>query len=264
MPYCVGGAKSEGNWRTDFRAAGLPVAEPEIVETTATTSNRPSSSVEVGIGRVYAAFRRNEIAVFDDLPFLLDELESYSRKIDDVGNPQDEIEDKSTYHVLDAVRYIVAHIRKDKPEFVIGLPDPEHGQGSVVMRAPEGVFSCLDEQRRMKREAKGATKNRSRWAEDWEPPRYTTCCAGIQQGIPVFRGLVLATHQSSHSRAGQRPTNYAVARKGYVAMTVSYCLAPSSSYSGWRPRSVLAAPGSTSLRRQTRMAWSSPGPKPPF
>ena len=36
IPYAVGGAKSEQNWREEFRAAGLPVLEPEVMDSTTT------------------------------------------------------------------------------------------------------------------------------------------------------------------------------------------------------------------------------------
>src|SRR6185437_11409867 len=41
LPVCVGGSHSEGQWRNEFRVAGLPVREPDIKE------------VEIGIERVY-------------------------------------------------------------------------------------------------------------------------------------------------------------------------------------------------------------------
>jgi hypothetical protein len=30
VPFCVGGSKSEGQWRREFRMAGLPVNAPDI------------------------------------------------------------------------------------------------------------------------------------------------------------------------------------------------------------------------------------------
>jgi hypothetical protein len=94
MPICVGGSKSEGQWRREFRAGGLPIREPDI------------SEVEVGINRVYGGFKTNKLIIFDDLAGLLDEVRSYSRKLDAAGEPTEQIEDKETYHRLDALRYI--------------------------------------------------------------------------------------------------------------------------------------------------------------
>jgi hypothetical protein len=97
---CVGGSKSEGQWRDEFRAGGLPVREPDIRD------------VEVGINRVYGAHARGEILVFDDLDDYLDEKLSYARKLDPAGQPTEEIEDKSSYHLMDAERYIVGWLRR--------------------------------------------------------------------------------------------------------------------------------------------------------
>lgn len=99
VPTCVGGSKSEGQWRDEFRAAGLPVREPDI------------SDVEVGIDRVYGAHAEGQIFVFEDLVEYLDEKLSYSREVDDAGNVMETIEDKNSYHFMDAERYIVGWLR---------------------------------------------------------------------------------------------------------------------------------------------------------
>ncbi len=99
-PIFVGGAASEGQWRREFRAAGLPVREPD------------QPSVEVGITRVYGALKARELVVFDDLAGLIGEIESYRRVLDAAGEPLEAIADKSTYHRLDALRYIVGWLRR--------------------------------------------------------------------------------------------------------------------------------------------------------
>lgn len=98
---CVGGSKSEGQWREEFAAAGFPVRAPEI------------SDVEVGIDRVFGTIKQDQLFVFDDLAELLDELASYSRPVDDAGQPQPGIEDKNSYHLLDSIRAIVPYIRNN-------------------------------------------------------------------------------------------------------------------------------------------------------
>lgn len=98
-PRAAGGAKSEQQWRDEFSAAGLPVETP------------PISEVEVGIDRVYGCFARDELIIFDDLAGLLDELASYSRELDETGEPTEKIEDKNSYHRLDALRYIISLLR---------------------------------------------------------------------------------------------------------------------------------------------------------
>lgn len=98
IPTVVGGAKSEGQWRDEFAAAGLPVREPEI------------SDVEVGIDRVYGALKRGQVFFFDDLDGVIDEFGTYSRELDDMGEPTEKIKNKNAFHFLDAIRYIFTHI----------------------------------------------------------------------------------------------------------------------------------------------------------
>ena len=95
-----GGAASEKQWRSEFRSAGLYIHKP------------PVSEVEVGIDRVYGLFKTNRLSVFDDLRDILDDIESYSRELDDNGEPTEKIEDKETYHRLDGLRYIGSFLNK--------------------------------------------------------------------------------------------------------------------------------------------------------
>jgi len=67
--------------------------------------------VEIGIDRVYAAMQGKQLFIFDDLADLLEEVHTYSRKLDEAGNATPEIEDKETFHLLDSVRYIIGDIR---------------------------------------------------------------------------------------------------------------------------------------------------------
>lgn len=97
--FCVGGSKSEGQWRREFRQAGLPIAEPLI------------SDVWVGIQRVYGVLKRHEVVFFDDLPHVFAELRDYRRKVDALGEPTNEIDEKRRFHLLDATRYILSRIR---------------------------------------------------------------------------------------------------------------------------------------------------------
>lgn len=112
IPTCVGGSKSEGQWRAEFhqggavggqRVPGLPVREPDVKE------------VEIGIGRVYGAHSRGEILVFDDLDDYLDEKRSYSRVLDASGEATEKIEAKETYHLMDAERYVVGWFCRPAP-----------------------------------------------------------------------------------------------------------------------------------------------------
>lgn len=93
-PRVIGGAKSEGQWRQEFSAAGLPIGEPLV------------SDVEVGIDRVYGAIKEGKLLVMSHLTGLLEQLRTYSRVLDERGEPTPAIEDKETFHYLDALRYI--------------------------------------------------------------------------------------------------------------------------------------------------------------
>jgi hypothetical protein len=99
IPAAVGGAKSEGQWRREFAAGGLPIAEPEVWE------------VEPGINRVYQGLRDDitgfaQLVIFKSLTETLDQLRSYSRELDASGKPTEKIADKESYHLLDALRYV--------------------------------------------------------------------------------------------------------------------------------------------------------------
>lgn len=108
IPTCVGGSKSEGQWRTEFQQGGevkgvkvgLPVKEPAV------------SDVEVGIDRVYGANKRGEIYYFNDLDGFLEEKRTYSRELDENGEPTEEIEDKNSFHFLDSERYIIGWLAR--------------------------------------------------------------------------------------------------------------------------------------------------------
>ena len=94
-----GGSKSEGQWRQEFGAAGMPIQETPITD------------VEVGIDRVYEQHKSNSIFVFSTCKRYLDEKRAYSRQLDRDGNPTEKIRDKETFHIMDAERYIISKVR---------------------------------------------------------------------------------------------------------------------------------------------------------
>lgn len=102
IPTVVGGSKSEGQWRSEFAAAGLPVRAPRV------------SDVEVGIQRVYGLIKQNRLFVFDTCKDTINDLQAYSRKLDDMGEATEDIQDKATWHRLDALRYIATRIADTK------------------------------------------------------------------------------------------------------------------------------------------------------
>ncbi len=94
----VGGSWSEGQWRREWDAAGINVRKP------------PINDVEVGINRVYGLHQENRIYVFNTCKGYLDEKMRYSRKLGENGEPTEVIEDKQTFHRLDAERYIISYL----------------------------------------------------------------------------------------------------------------------------------------------------------
>lgn len=102
----VGGASSETQFRMDWTAAGLEVLEPPIRE------------VESGIDRVTQLMKQDRFRVFRSLSGLRDELGSYRRKLDERGEPTEEIINKRTYHRLDALRYAASYINDAMGEIV--------------------------------------------------------------------------------------------------------------------------------------------------
>lgn len=93
-PKCIGGAKSEGQWRKEFAAASYPIGEPLVAD------------VEVGINRLYAGIKSGRLLVMRHLTGFREQLRTYSRELDDRGEATEKIEDKETYHYLDSARYI--------------------------------------------------------------------------------------------------------------------------------------------------------------
>lgn len=89
-----GGAPSERQYRLDWMNEGVPIIQPPIYD------------VEAGIDRVTRLIKSGRLFIFDDLAELRDELQTYSRMMDDNGNVFDQIRDKQNYHLLDATRYI--------------------------------------------------------------------------------------------------------------------------------------------------------------
>lgn len=98
-----GGAKSENQWRREFSSAGMTVREPMV------------SEVEVGILRVYAAIKTGKLKFFRSLRLTLEQIRTYSRPVDDRGEPMAGIEDKEIYHQLDALRYIGTYLFRERP-----------------------------------------------------------------------------------------------------------------------------------------------------
>jgi hypothetical protein len=106
----VGGGPSERQARTDFVWAGIPLLAP------------PISDVWAGIDRVYQLLRDFSLVIHDSCPQLLSEIGSYRRKMRD-GQPTETIADKESFHLLDALRYVVAWLTDAELTRIIYAPD---------------------------------------------------------------------------------------------------------------------------------------------
>ena len=79
--------------------------------------------MEVGINAVYGWHRRNSLFVFDDMYRYLDEKMTYSRKLDDKFEPTEEILDKSSFHLMDAERYIIGDFAPERASPLVAKVD---------------------------------------------------------------------------------------------------------------------------------------------
>lgn len=102
----VGGSSSEGQWRGEFAAAGLPIRKPSV------------AGVELGIDRVFGAHAANEILVSERCVAYLEQKRTYARETEPSGAPTDRIANKSQFHYMDAERYIISEIRPGTPASV--------------------------------------------------------------------------------------------------------------------------------------------------
>ena len=112
----VGGGPSERQARLDFSGAGIPLLEPPVKE------------VWAGIDRVYQLLADFALVIHDSCPQLLSEIGSYRRKLKD-GIPTEVIEDKETFHGLDALRYAVSWLVNPQESVQVTYEPVMVGQG---------------------------------------------------------------------------------------------------------------------------------------
>lgn len=94
-----GGASSEDSIREEYKRAGMLVHRPKVTG---------PGSLEVGISILYKLFKNKELIIFRSLKRLINEIETYAYAIDTDDSVLDKIEDKESYHRLDALRYIAS------------------------------------------------------------------------------------------------------------------------------------------------------------
>ena len=63
--------------------------------------------VEGGIDRVIELLKTKRLFFFRDCKGILDEIGTYSRELDDMGQATEKIKNTETFHRLDALRYDV-------------------------------------------------------------------------------------------------------------------------------------------------------------
>lgn len=97
--YAEGGAPSEDGWRLEFQTAGLPINKPTIKDH------------EARIQVLYSLVASGRLVVCEHLQELIRSFETYQRVIMPDGSPSHEIENRNTYHVLDALLYIADMVR---------------------------------------------------------------------------------------------------------------------------------------------------------
>lgn len=105
----TGGAKSELQFRLDWNDIGVPIEEP------------PISDVETGIDRIAELLNEYRLFIFNTCPILIEQFTEYSRKLDEDGEPTDEIRHKEKYHQLDALRYNILGATTKKVRVLIPL-----------------------------------------------------------------------------------------------------------------------------------------------
>ncbi len=92
---CWGGAMSEKQPRMDWQDRGITLREPPIID------------VDAGIDKVIELLKEKRLRVFNTCAGLIDEIGRYARKLDELGQPTEEIKDKAAFHRLDGLRYLV-------------------------------------------------------------------------------------------------------------------------------------------------------------
>ena len=97
----VGGNPDEVGYRSALLGEGVPCGSPAFRD------------VERGILSVYSLLKGRRLRVFKTAEGVREELFAYSRKVDEQFNVSDELERKSIYHRVDALRAICTHLAPD-------------------------------------------------------------------------------------------------------------------------------------------------------
>ena len=90
----VGGSHQEEETRQGYTTQGWPIAEPFI------------TSVKAQIDRVKGKMEKNKIYIFPDLYQVLGQVNSCMWKLDEMGQPTNDVKDEKRWHLLAALRYL--------------------------------------------------------------------------------------------------------------------------------------------------------------
>lgn len=100
---CGGNKHGEDDSREAFRSKGLPLDEP------------PVNEVKVGIACVYEQVKPHRLMFFRSAAAaVIVDMQNYSRKLGPDGEPTEEIDEKSKWHLMDALRYIISKLRPNR------------------------------------------------------------------------------------------------------------------------------------------------------
>lgn len=91
--HCVGGSWSEGQWRHDFKKAGLDIRPPPIKDR------------QVGFERVNGLMKPGNMKFSSKCQHTIKDVQGFVHKLDEAGQPMDEIEDEPMFHFCAATRY---------------------------------------------------------------------------------------------------------------------------------------------------------------
>ncbi len=114
----VGGSHQEDEIRQGYTSQGWPIAEPHILP------------VKAQLDRAKQLMEKNKIFVFSDMYGLLRQFNSCMWKLDDMGQPTNEIENEKKYHLLACLRYVCSIF---KPEREDGRGDKPKAKHSMSM-----------------------------------------------------------------------------------------------------------------------------------
>lgn len=100
----VGGSHQEEEIRQGYASQGWPIAEPYIPK------------VMPQIDRVKQIMEKNKLFIFNDMYKLLDQINSCMWKLDDMGQPTNDIKDEKKYHLLACLRYVCSIFRPERED----------------------------------------------------------------------------------------------------------------------------------------------------